>query len=229
MTRNRGLVAVLLATLVAAPALAGCLGSAQASAMDQRDPAQEEAESWSSDAELALVVGLEGEAANAYGGYDGGNDSFEEDYWSRAEEDDSRGDGQAELWGYGFVSESKPDEVFYVVVDADGEVVDTRTDSRDDEEALGEWEVDSDEAAEIAREENEHLRAAEEADNSGFVFVLHEDDDYTNPVWIVAGGGGGDSGGGGGIVIIDAVTGDVLESHGGSYQDGGSGGWDYGR
>lgn len=222
MTRNRGLVAVLLATLVAAPALAGCLGSAQATAMDQRDPADDRAQQWDEDAQLAKIVGLEGNTSSGSGdGYDGSAA-----YWEPAREDDSVGDGRIAVWVYVYVSPNEPGKTFVVVVH-DGEIEQTEEED-EDEQALPEFSVDSDEAAEIAAENNEGIATAKDSENYGFVYHLETNDDGI-PTWFVAGGGGDDDGGGGGFVVIDARNGEVLESRSGSYQDGGSGGWDYGR
>lgn len=223
MFRNRGLVAVALAALVAAPALAGCLGSAQASAMEQKDPADDRAQEWDEEAQLSGIVGLEGNSSSwssASGHYSGGSEA---DYWAPNREDDSPGDGEVAVWVYTYVSPNKPGEQFTVVVQ-DGEVEETGVDDSDDE-ALPEFSVDSDEAAEIARENNQGIAEGQESDNYGFVYNLDVNETGV-PVWFVGGGGGDDDGGGGGIAVIDARNGDVIASHGGF--GGGSGDYEYG-
>lgn len=223
MTRNCGLVAVALAALVASPVLAGCLGSAQASAMEQKDTADDRAQEWDGEAQLSGIVGLEGNASSwshAAGHYSGGSDAT---YWDPNREDDSPGDGQVAVWVYTYVSPNEPGEQFTVVV-RDGEVQETGVDDSDDE-ALPDFSVDSDEAAEIARENNQGIAEGQDSDNYGFVYNLDVNGTGV-PVWFVGGGGGGDDGGGGGIVVIDARNGDVISSHGGFGS--GSSDWDYG-
>jgi hypothetical protein len=257
MITDRRLAAVALAAVLAAPAFAGCLGSAQASAMDQEGAAEDRARQWDEDAQLALVMGVEGDFAAAmsgnysYSGWSGsgwggssssgwgdsgwdgsrGDDlrtresrqaetqqDSSSSYWQRAEEDDSRGDGEAVVWMYLFVSPNKPEKVFKVVVDEEGEILDAEEEDREgDLAALGEWSVDSDRAAEIAVENNDGIQAASESENDHFFYILDDQDDHENPVWGIAAVGGDESGGGGGYVEIDAQTGDVLESEGGSY------------
>lgn len=248
--------AILVAVLLAAPAVGGCLGTASAAtATDHRDQAHERAQQWDSQAELAEVVGLEGQAAQwmgswgfqyhawygpggDYGGdygsdYDGrdqpGSPSEDEQGprmssshrgtsspWARAAEDEEMADGRCRVWAYTYVSENKPDETLTVILDEEGNLLANHTDDREDERALSNWEIDSDEAVEIAKEANAGVREGQNSEYRGFVYVLEEDPDHENPTWTVAGGGGDASGGGGGVVIIDAVTGEVLESHGGA-------------
>lgn len=251
MITDGRLAAVALAALVAAPALAGCLGSAQASAMEQQDTAHDRAKEWDADAQLAFVIGIEGDFATMMGGGNwsgsgwGGSGSgsgwggswadarrpapthdqegetqqdSSSSYWSRAKEDDSRGDGRAVLWMYLFVSPNKPNTAFKVVVNEEGEIVETSEEDRGGDLApLGEWSVDSDEAAQIAVENNDGIRSAKNSDHYSFMYMLDDRDDHPNPVWGIAAAGGDESGGGGGYVEIDAKTGEVLSSEGGSY------------
>lgn len=207
-------LAILLAMLVAAPAFSGCLGTAQATAGDQASTAEDRASQWSENPRMIQAVGVEGDFGSAFGGYEGDADE-EASYWDRAREDPEVGDGRTEIWVYRFLSDQDPDTVFTVVVDKDGEIVATDEESRDeDDDPIGEWNVDSDEAAETAMETNAGLREGTSSENYGMVFVLQEDDDHQNPTWTVV-GGGGDASGGGGVVVIDAVTGEVLSSQGG--------------
>lgn len=244
---------ILAALVLVAPAFAGCLGTASAAtAQEHEATADERAEAWDSQAQLAQAVGLEGEAAQwmrswgftydyeyeydgDYGGQDWGQDggspsapssgpqshSSHRDSpgsspWAKAAEDEDMGDGHCKVWAYTYVSPNKPGEVFRVILDEDGELLANGTEARDDEEALSDWEVDSDEAAEIAAEANDGIREGQDAEHQGFVLVLEENEGHSNPTWTVVGGGGDASGGGGGVVILDAVTGEVLESHGGA-------------
>lgn len=206
--------ALLLAALVAAPALSGCLGSAQATAGDHASTAEDRASEWSSNPRMIQVVGLEGSFAFGFGDWAGSADE-DAPYWDRARDDPDVGDGRTEIWVYRFVSEDDPDTVLEVVVDKEGEIVHTDEEPRGGDEPVGEWSVDSDEAAETAREGNQGLREGTSSDHYGMVLLLQEDDDPENPTWTVVGGGGDASGGGGGIVVIDAVTGEVLSSRGG--------------
>lgn len=137
------------------------------------------------------------------------------DYWQRTSQDDNVGDGRCEFWVYAYVAEGR-DEAYVVVVDRDGNVLDEGTVDRDtDMVPVGEVNVDSDRALEIAKENNEGLRQGVESDNFAVVSALHREQGEDHATWLIAGGGGDSSGGGGGMVVIDAVTGEVLESQGG--------------
>lgn len=210
---------LLLASLLLAPAFSGCAAGAQAAtAQEQADPASERARAWADDAELASAVGVEGSFVSQFEGYGVGRG----EHWERAQEDGEVGDGRCKVWRYVFVADSKPDEVHVVVVDDEGQVLANHTDDRDgDDRALGDWNVDSDEALEAAREASPGLESGVDSDHYGIVMQLDRDPDRDNPTWFVA-GGGGDSSGGGGFALVDAVTGEVLESGGG-----GGGGGDY--
>ncbi len=214
MTRRPWILAIVL---VAGPMLGGCLGTAQATAMEEQPTAEDRAQQWAADAELVAIIGVEG-TFPAYGGHA----DQEASYWSRAAEDDELGDGHCEIWAYRFVSEQRPDQVFTVVVDKDGEVIDTSTGDGGDDRPIGSYEIDSDEAAEIAFEANQGLAEGTSKEHYGLVLNLAQDDDHANPVWTIAGGGGDGTGGGGGVVVIDAATGEILSNHGG-YSSGGTG------
>ncbi|MDX1611337.1 MAG: hypothetical protein R3185_03140, partial [Candidatus Thermoplasmatota archaeon] len=100
-----------------------------------------------------------------------------------------------------------------VVVDRDGQVVEEKEVDRGDHQPLEDWEVDSDEAMEIAREANQGLAQGTDREHYGLVLVLEQDDGRAT--WFIAGGGGDERGGGGGFAIIDARTGEVIRSGGG--------------
>lgn len=204
----------LLAVLLIAPALAGCLGNAQATAMEHRDTAEAHAAEETNNPRIVKIVGAEG-TFSGMAGMDGA--WTDADYWDRARDDPNPGDGHAEIWVYQFVGEDDPDTLYTVVLDRDGEVVAESQDARDGEDPIGEWNVDSDEAMETAKEANDGLREGLSADNHGVALILEDDGSHANPTWRIAGGGGGADGAGGGTVLVDAVTGEVLESEGGSW------------
>lgn len=228
---------LLIGALAALPTLAGCIGTAQASAMEMRDPAQDLAEDWDSQATLVGVLGLEGGGGlmgflqedgwddwswdwDGHTSHHAGDGAFHvqssDDHWARAADDDSIGDGKCEVWAYRFISPSQPGKVYVVVLDRDGELLHDEVDDRESQdEPLGNWEIDSDEAAEIALDVNEGLRRGTNSEHYGIMLALGQDEEYASPTWFIAGGGGDASGGGGGFVVIDAVTGEVRMSQGG--------------
>lgn len=213
MARPRLRLSLLLAALalVAAPALAGCIGTAVAtSAKEHKSAADAAAQAWSADARLAQIVGVEGTLGAAMSMFGAGPaGDFE-----AAGDDESVGDGKAEVWVYRYVAASKA-QSYVVVVNKEGDVVRQGTEAKDaDDRPLGAWELDSDEAIRVALEANEGLRRGVEGTLFGVVSVLHQEAG-SNAVWLVAGGGAGNAGGGGGHVIVDALTGKVLSSEGG--------------
>lgn len=197
--------------------LAGCVGTAQATAMSTRTPADDAAKRWDPNAELVAVVGMEGSwgssSGNPFGAWTSSGTSASD--WSRSSQDGKVGDGRCETWMYRYVSPTKSG-AYVVIVDRDGKVTKEGPDKRkSDDVALGAWQVDSDRALEAAKNANAGLKQGVESANFGFVSILHRDDDYTNAVWLIAGGGGDSTGGGGGMAIVDAVNGAVLSSRGG--------------
>lgn len=229
----RRMIPLAIALLAAAP-LAGCI-TAQATAMQYQDAAHARAQEWDNRAELAQIVGVEGQfeaamsdgswgGSGGYGGWGswgGSSDARVQSshgdaaFWDRAKDDPNVGDGRAEFWVYTFVAEGR-DEKFIIVVDQDGEVLHNGTETREDEDVpVGTWNVDSDRALQIAKDNNEGIRRGTDSDNFGLVMVLDREPDQDHARWLVVGGGGDASGGGGGIVVIDAVTGEVESSQGG--------------
>lgn len=199
---------LLALALLTAPGLAGCIQGAQAATAQQTaDPARDRAADWAEDAELASATGMEGR----HGG------QHEADYWDRAGDDEEVGDGRCKVWRYVFVADSKPDEAYVVALDDEGEVLEQQTQPRsEDDAALGDWSVDSDEALQIAKEANDDLAEGIDRDNYGLLMELERDSANENPAWFVAGGGAESGEAAGGYVVLDAVTGDVLETRGGS-------------
>lgn len=219
---------VLLVALAAAlaPALAGCIGSASAaSAKDNLGAADEAAKKWDSNARLAQIVGAEGTLGALASAFGGSSSDLGD-----ASDDESVGDGLAEVWIYRYVASSKSMS-YVVVVSKDGAILrEGQEAKRAEDQPLGQWSLDSDDAVKLALAENEHLRKGLESRFFGFAVVLHQEG-AGNPVWLVAGGGGDFTSGGGGSVILDAVTGKILSSEGGSGSasdyTGGYGGWNY--
>lgn len=229
---------LLVSLLLVSPMLSGCL-TAQATALQYRDTAHARADEWDQDAVLAGIFGVEGTStmgwmgpgvtwdwqwsgSTGFSGFGGGSSGMsaqgevsKESYWARAEEDPNVGDGRAEFWVYAFVAEGRQ-EAFFVVVDRDGQVIDTGTAERDaDMVPVGPWNVDSDRALEIAKDNNQGIEEGLDSENFGLMMALGRRNTSEHAKWLVVGGGGDSSGGGGGIVIIDAVTGEVLMSEGG--------------
>lgn len=207
---------MLAALVVLAPALAGCLGTAGATAMEHESTAEDEARAWADEPRLIAIYGAEGSFQGAAGFVDAS--WSDEAHWEQAREDPDPGDGHAELWLYRYLAEDRPNTVYEVVVDKDGEVLAQQERERTaGDEPLGEVNLDSDDALEAAKEASDGLRQGLEADNYGVIAMLDDRQGYGNPTWTVAGGGGDRSGGGGGYAVVDAVTGEVLEVHGGGF------------
>lgn len=195
----------LAALLAALPLLAGCVGTAQATAKDSLNPADEAAKAWAADAELARITGAEG-AWRA-------SEARAADF-ARAASDEKVGDGRCEVWAYRYVAASQA-RAYVVVVDRDGRVVRAGEEAKQPgERALGAWRVDSDEALRIAKGASEGLREGTQKESFGVVSTLKLDAAGT-PVWTVTGGGGDRTGGGGGVVRLDAANGKVLSAEGG--------------
>lgn len=203
--------------LVSASVLAGCVGTAAASAAELRTDADDAARAWSADAQLAQAVGIEGTfpmammlAAMGAGGVDSGSESA-------AKEDEKVGDGLCQAWVYRYVSATKPDEAFVVIVGSDGDILQQSAEARgEDDEPLGQWTLDSDAAVEKALAVNEGLRTGLGSERYGFASILGQHEGAPGPAWLIVGGGGSSAGGGGGFVLIDAVNGVVLANEGGA-------------
>lgn len=194
--------------MVALP-LAGCL-TAQATAFEHRDTARSRADDWDPSAELAGALGVEGRPDDVPNPWHSAASELDIP-WARAEDDPTAGDGRYEFWAYAYVAEGR-DEGFFVVVDRDGQVLDSGTAGVSDHvRPVGEVSVDSDRAMEIAREENEAIRDAARSDDATVIQSLGREEDADHARWLV-GGGPGDAKTTGGVVTLDAVTGEVLSS-----------------
>lgn len=205
------LLLAVAAALAAAPALAGCIGTASAaSAKAHRGAADDAARAWDAGAQLAQVVGVEG-SLGALAALSGVREAGA---LAAADQDETVGDGLAEVWLYRYVAPAK-DHSYVVVVDKAGGIVSKGAESEGARDApLGTWDVDSDRALRLALDANEHLRRGVGGKLFGVVAVLQQEGPAA--VWMVAGGGVGPSGAGGGEVLLDAVTGKILRSEGGS-------------
>lgn len=208
-------VVLLAAVLLATPVLAGCVGGAEAAtAQQEQSTAEDHAQDWAADATLVGIVGVEGNVFNQQMGQGMMETACEGDYWDRAQEDGDVGDGYSEFWVYIFDSEEKSG-LRAIALDANGELVQECTnEDTDGMMPVGEWSVDSDEATETAIEANEGLAKGLESDYHGLAMILLNDPQHENAVWRIAGGGGDASGGGGGFAVVDAVTGEVLDTQG---------------
>lgn len=202
----------LLLVSVASLVLAGCVGSAQAASAKQNlAPADEAAKAWDPEARLVQIVGVEGTFASLAAAF---AKASTQDF-APAGEDETIGDGLAEVWVYRYVAAAKA-KSFVVVLDKEGGVVRKGEEAkRDDDRPLASWVLDSDEAMTLALKANDGLAKGVEGRYFGVVSVLHQES-AGNPVWLVAGGGGDLTGGAGGHVVLDAVTGKVLSSEGGA-------------
>ncbi len=209
--------AVIVSLLLAAPVLAGCIGSASAAtAKGELSTAEQEAQGWASDAELASIVGVEGPFV---GDWDGPYDDWAAPsgehrgaaYWSATESDDQVGDGRCAVWLYVFIADSKPGEQFGVAVDEDGEVLATETDEREEDLVpVGEWRIDSDEAMERAMDRSDRLQEARESDDHSLVMALGREDPEENAAWVIVAFGHNEEGGAFAFAIVDAVTGQAF-------------------
>jgi hypothetical protein len=215
--------AVVVSLLAMAPVLAGCIGTAQASAMEYHNEADAAAQRWDAGAQLVQIVGVEGRfpmasyAMGAFFGSAGAREDASSSDFERASDDEKVGDGKAEVWLYRYIASGR-NMAYIVVLDREGDILREGEESsaRDFPTPIGaRWAVDSDAALEIAKAANDGLRKGIDAQNFGIVSVLRHDPGSTNAVWMIAGGGGDFNGGGGGFIEIDAANGKVLKSEGG--------------
>jgi hypothetical protein len=204
----RGALAPALVLLAAAPALVGCAATAveEDPASEHRETARERALAWDEDAELVRVIGVEGRSGETFGGVDRRPDDGT--LWTVATEDGTVGDGHAHVWAYRFVGEDEAD-VLQVGIQR-GEIVSAEVRSSSTRTTpIPEDVIDSPEAADLAREGLDSLDRGLGNDEPGLTLQLLHEEDEGRPVWRVAGGGSGV----GGAVVVDAVTGEVVETY----------------
>ncbi|HEX2022375.1 MAG TPA: hypothetical protein VHH36_06650 [Candidatus Thermoplasmatota archaeon] len=206
-----GRLAGAAALILAAGAFAGCIeslsllsSSDEVAASEVRDLADQAATAWAPDAQLVSVFATE----------------MSEDAFGMGEEakaanvtlpaDPDIGNGRAVLWFFGYVGENGT-AVRVFQVNADGEVgpmampgmIDADMMSSADPEPLGVWEVDSDEAAEIAHA-NETFESVASMENVTMVEGLGSEDGHT--VWALMVGTQTSQA----IAIVDAMDGTIL-------------------
>lgn len=218
---NRSVVAAIVC--VASLVFAGCLTASAATAKEHQGKATDDAQSeWASDAEIVGIFGMEGTNQRwGEGPWRAGEDESA-NYFADAQDDDEVGDGRSEVWAYGYRSDSKPDEFFIVFYDKDGDRKGEITVPADDDLLpIGDYDVNSDEAVDKAKDAEDGIESALGSEHHFMVVVLVRSDDRPNPVWSVMAGGGGQSGedsfgGASGFAVVDAVTGEVLAHFGGS-------------
>lgn len=196
----------LLGTLLfVTTALAGCIGGAEAAtASTARRTADREAQDWEDKPRLVNIYGWEGPYRAASFGPSARY--AEQPYYDRAAEDANVGDGKAAIWVFRYLSEDG-EKVLEVVVDADGKVRDRRVvDADDGDVLLGEVNVDSDRAVEIAAQD-EDFRERMRSERSHVMMMLDREPDQEHARWKV----GVISQDGFAGAVIDAVTGDVIQ------------------
>lgn len=226
-------VPLVAMVLLGAALLSGCLESSpQLTAMQARDEAASTAAAWDADAQLVFIVGLEGRATNDYLRDFLGNQLFSEmgfegfeetdadgtPHWERMESDTDPGNGRAELWLLHYKSPSQDGELV-LLLDRDGNVLDrmNQTDPLEGQ-SVENFTVDSDEAVATAMTASDQLRETRESRNVFIGSALLYDPSHGGPVWTVTAIGGDLSGISGGVVQLDAITGDVIYTDGGSFR-----------
>jgi hypothetical protein len=218
MTRIAKTAPVLLALMLAMlPAMAGCMTASAATVKANQGEATDAARSqWSDDAELVAAIGLEGTNAEGdeYSPWGAEQEADARNFFASARDDGDVGDGRCEVWGYVYASASKPGEFYAVFVDKDGQRQGTFSFEEDDDDLvpIGDFDVNSDEAIDIAKDANEGIATAMESDDRFVVMALARPDTDQNPVWVVVAGAAGSGDGRFGFVMIDAKTGEVLAS-----------------
>lgn len=196
--------------------VSGCTNAAAGTALAAKAPADQSAQAWSSDAQLAGLMGMEGAFVGssfmtmAMSGTWGSGESF-----SGSERDPRVGDGRTEFWMSFYTSPTKQGG-YVVVVDKDNKVVRSRAISEAmSAQPVGAWSINSDDALQRAKEANQGLREGLDANRFGVLSGLRHDPEFGRATWTILGGGGDREGGGGGLVVLDANTGAILKSEGG--------------
>lgn len=192
-----------LAALLAMALLAGCagnpLGGGAFTAKEAQGQGDPHARQWRADAALAGLVGPEARQGSAFLG----NDSS--DWPGTPQPDGNIGDGRLPQWFLHYVSPQTGDSLG-VVVYANGTVV-SHEDGGDRDSPLGDWSVDSPQAAQVAMRDA-NFSAAARAGDGGALYALGPGEGGA-PVWILTAGSEGT--GTGGIVFVNARTGERLD------------------
>lgn len=163
-------LAILAAVLLATVALAGCAtdgGDGDGPPADGEpfaaqaglSAAEAEAEDWSEDAELVGIITIESP-----------DDEPPEDWPANLTftPDPNVGDGLSGMWFYAFDDGSG--NTTGVVVDADGETQrEENTQEQQFDQPIGEWETESSEAAEVAKEDENYTSILEYEDAEVFI------------------------------------------------------------
>ena len=191
---RRAWIRALLAACVVLAAVAGCtartdeaLGHFE-SASATADVALDAARAWHPAAALMSIVGVEPNRPGA------GADDAQGFQHLTAREDPRVGDGRAQAWMHTFTNQENAS--YAVVVSGSGEVLWSGPSGEDDPRRggagpLGEWSVDSDEAATIAAAGSAVWRngTQPEAGHDAFFILFEAEDpwhgDGTVPLWIV--------------------------------------------
>lgn len=164
--------------LCAALLTAGCIGTVEAgTAKEHRSTADERAERFAGpDAELISVAGFETNVTDE-GYYQDERDDPEDA--AKGPADDTIGDGEAPAWVYTYQTSNL---TYRVTVAQNGTVIANETEDDVDEDAvpIGEWEVTSDEAADIVADNNDSWTTSE--DGFGF-YALARENEATDPIW----------------------------------------------
>lgn len=164
--------------LCAALLTAGCIGTVEAgTAKEHRSTADERADRFAGpDAELISVTGFETNVTDE-GWYADERDDPEDA--AKGPADDTIGDGEAPAWVYTYQTSNL---TYQVTVAQNGTVIANETEDDVDEDAvpIGEWEVTSDEAADIVADNNDGWTTSED----GFgVYALARENETTDPIW----------------------------------------------
>ena len=215
--------AILAVAVLASAALSGCLGPAKGTVKREEGKAHDWArDHWSKNASYVGAFGMEGHSETI--------DEFDYTPWpsgdaqvgqlfARAKNDSNVGDGKAEAWAFGFISDEKPHQILVVFVDRGGKIVANLTFPRDPDlpiyNAIGKYKINSDKALSIAKKNDKNLSKGLEMPDRVVFVVLIRLNPIQAPMWFIA-GGGGELGEGvesddfvGGFAVVDAITGRI--------------------
>lgn len=204
-----GPAAPLILLLLAVTA-AGCLTTLDPdSAQERLTLARQVAERWSPNATLAGLLGTEGPLTpQAPQGQEDAVPTVPTDTVPTG--DDDVGDGEGLLWVYGFVA---PEKDGVLAVASGLAVGGVRAGQHDglDLPAMGEWRLDSTDAAEAARNANTSFRNASQAPGARLYYELHDPQDEP-PRWRIH--ASPDPEEAGWTATVDAQDGDVTVQEG---------------